>query len=107
MKKEQYRQHNVVIPKFKKPNSGIVTFVVDDCNRTGFATLVQRYIEAGVLDKSSFAQRIVNKYPSMQVKEGMIKEIDTSRYLQSMFTSFSFYYQCALNYSYMRIRNFI
>ena len=48
MKKEQYRQHNVVIPKFKKPNRGVVTFVVDDCNRTGFATLVQRYIEAGV-----------------------------------------------------------
>ena len=67
----------------------------------------RRYIEAGVLDKSSFAQRIVNKYPSMQVKEGMIKEITTSRSLQSLFTSFSFYYQCALNYSYMKLRNLI
>lgn len=67
----------------------------------------RRYIEAGVLDQSSFAHRMKNKHPSMQVRECMIKEIDTSRYLQSMFTSFSFYYQCALNYSYMRIRNFI
>ena len=53
----------------------------------------RRYIEAGVLDQSSFAHRMKNKYPSMQVRECMIKEIDTSRYLQSMFTSFSFYYQ--------------
>ena len=48
MEKEQYRQHNVVKPKYKTPTKGYVTLMVDDCNREGFGNLVQHYIEADI-----------------------------------------------------------
>lgn len=67
----------------------------------------QRYIEEGVLDHTSFYERIQKQNPDLDVRKCMIQEVDSNRYLQSLFTSFSFYYQCALNYSYMKLRNFV
>lgn len=74
---------------FRKPTDDL--HHLDDC--------YIKYVHDGVLDHTPFAERV----NTLNKRVGMVDVIKHDRFLQSLFNSFSFYYQCALNYTYKKV----